>query len=295
MNAALSFTPAHVTIEPRNIHFDGARFTEVPHSDVPPSEVRHALSQDWAEGSPFITAIYNALSMTFPVGEKFFIENVRHYADRIADRKLQQEIGAFCAQEGFHRREHQAYNETMCHLRGYDHDCLEAPLRNHMDFISTRVSRRRLLAATVACEHITAIFARQVLTRPHWTANMPSAMRELWLWHALEETEHKAVAFDVYRAIGGDEKVRRRALVITSVHLVTTVLRAAFAMLKQDGQFYKWRTWRDCWRFLLGKHSFLRAIRPDWQAYFRTDFHPWQQDDGIDLNSVKAIFASAAQ
>jgi len=275
----VSYTPAHITIEPRNIRF---------------TEVRRALKQDWAEGSAFITAIYNALSMTFPVGEKFFIDNVRHYASRIDDAKLQHEIGAFCAQEGFHRREHQFYNETMCRLRGYDHDQLEAPLRNHMDFISTRVSRRRLLAATVACEHITAIFAREVLTQAHWTANMPQAMRELWLWHALEETEHKAVAFDVYRAIGGDEKTRRRALTITSVHLVTTVLRTAFAMLRQDGQFYKWQTWKDCWRFLLGKRSFLRAIRPDWQAYFRNGFHPWQHDDGIDLSSVKAIFADAA-
>jgi predicted metal-dependent hydrolase len=278
MNAALSLTPAHVTIEPRNIRF---------------TEVRRALSQDWAEGSPFITAVYNALSMTFPVGEKFFIENVRHYAGRITDRKLQKEIGAFCAQEGFHRREHLFYNETMCRLRGYDHDQLEAPLRNHMNFISERVSRRRLLAATVACEHITAIFAREVLIHPHWMANMPPAMRKLWLWHALEETEHKAVAFDVYRAIGGDEKTRRRALVITSVHLVSTVLSTAFRMLKQDGQFYKWRTWKDCWRFLIGRHSFLRAIRPGWQAYFRKGFHPWQQDDGIDLAALKLLYATA--
>jgi predicted metal-dependent hydrolase len=283
MNAG-SLTPAHVTIEPRNL-----RFTEVPRS-----QVRHALAQDWAGGSPFITAIYNALSMTFPLGEQFFIDNVRYYAERIDDHKLRREIGAFCAQEGFHRREHQSYNEVMCRVRGYDHDRLEAPLRNHMEFISARVSRRRLLAATVACEHITAIFAREILTNPEWTANMPPAMRQLWLWHALEETEHKSVAFDVYRAIGGDEKMRRRALIVTSVHLVTTVLRMAFAMLRHDGQLWRWRTWRDCWQFLLGKHSFLRAVRRNWQAYFRAGFHPWQQPDGIDLDRVRAMFAEAA-
>jgi len=279
MNAPLSRTPHDVCIEPRNIQF---------------AAVRDSLSQDWAEGSAFITAIYNALSMTFPIGEKFFIDNVRHYAPRITDAKLQQEIGAFCAQEGFHRREHEFYNRTMCRLRGYDHDALEAPLRNHMAFISTRVSKRRLLAATVACEHITAVFSREILTQSHWTANMPKAMRDLWVWHALEETEHKGVAFDVYLAIGGDEKTRKRALTVTSVHLVTTVLRTAFTMLRHDGQFYKLATWKDCWRFLLGRHSFLRAIRRDWQAYYRPGFHPWQQNDGIDLTDVKAIFAGMA-
>ena len=278
MSTSVSRTPCHVSIEPRNLRFD---------------DVREALTHDWAEGSAFITAIYNALSMTFPVGEKFFIENVRHYAPRISDEKLQREIGAFCAQEGFHRREHQAYNRLMCRVRGYDHDALEAPLRNHMDFISARVSRRRLLAATVACEHITAVFAKEILTQPHWTASMPPAMRDLWVWHALEETEHKSVAFDVYLAIGGDEKTRRRALTITSVHLVTTVLRCAFAMLRCDGQFYKWQTWKDCWRFLLGRRSFLRAIRRDWQAYYRQGFHPWAQDDGIDIEAFKSQFNAA--
>lgn len=278
MNSALSRTPQTVVIEPRNLEFRA---------------LREALARDWAEGSPFITAIYNALSMTFPVGEKFFIDNVRHYASRIDDDKLQQEIGAFCAQEGFHRREHQRYNSLMCRLRGYDHDALEAPLRQHMEFISTRVSRRRLLAATVACEHITAVFAKEILTQPQWTATMPPAMRDLWVWHALEETEHKGVAFDVYRAVGGDEKTRKRALWITSVHLVTTVLRTAFTMLHRDGQLWRWRTWRDCWRFLLGRHSFLRAIRRDWQAYFRDGFHPWAQQDGIDLDALKLQFAAA--
>ncbi len=100
----VSLTPADVEVLPRNREYDIAR----------------SLQRDWFDNHPFKTAWFNAMSITFPLGEKFFIDSVRHFSDQIDDPKLNEEIRGFCGQEGFHRREHQRYNETLCRLRGYD-------------------------------------------------------------------------------------------------------------------------------------------------------------------------------
>jgi len=266
-SAVQSGTPVGVEISPRNREFD----------------IDAALATDWAGGSPFITACYNALSITFPAGEKFFIDSVRHFAGQITDPKLQQEIRGFCGQEGFHRREHQRYNESLCRQRGYDLQRLEGRITRRISWVSQVFSPARQLAATAGLEHITAIFAEQLLGQPKWTAAMPAAMRDLWRWHALEETEHKAVAFDVYKAVGGSEGIRRRALTIGSLHLIAHMLHGAIDMLRHDRQLWKLRTLRDAWTFLLSSNGLLRATWPAYKQYFAADFHPWRHGDNHEL------------
>jgi len=266
-SAVQSRTPMGVAIQPRNREFD----------------IAAALATDWAFDSPFITACYNALSITFPAGEKFFIDSVRHFAGQIADPKLQLEIRGFCGQEGFHRREHQRYNESLCQQRGYDLQRLEGRITSRIDWVTRVFSPLRRLAATAGLEHITAIFAEQLLGNPFWTSHMSSAMRDLWRWHAIEESEHKAVAFDVYKAVGGSEPIRKRALTIGSLHLFTHMLRGAIDMLRHDRQLWKWRTLRDAWFFLLSKQGLLRSVWPSYKEYFEADFHPWNHGDNSEL------------
>ena len=109
-------------------------------SDVPviPRNREHhiadALTRDWYDNHPFKTAWYNSMSITFPLGEKFFIDSVRAFSDQVTDPKLQEEIRGFCGQEGFHRREHDRYNRTLCQLRGYDLQYLEGRLAKKLAF-----------------------------------------------------------------------------------------------------------------------------------------------------------------
>ena len=94
----------------------------------PSFEIEQALATDWHSGSAFKTAFFNAFSMLFPIGEKFFIDSVLYFKDQIDDPRLLSEIKAFQGQESVHRLEHQQYNETLCRLRGYDLDKIEEPL-----------------------------------------------------------------------------------------------------------------------------------------------------------------------
>ncbi|MEJ2602898.1 MAG: metal-dependent hydrolase [Gammaproteobacteria bacterium] len=242
-------------------------------------DLRESLATDWHGGSPFRTAWFNAMSMLFPLGEKFFIDTVRAYADRIEDETLRADVRAFQGQESIHRREHQRYNEALCEARGYDLEEFEGPVRRRIAWAKDHFNPRRLLAGTVANEHLTAIMAHDLLSHDDALAGADPAIAELWRWHAVEETEHKAVAFDVHRLVGGTTKERRHALVMSSFFFMKDTLRITRSMLKQDGQLWRWRTWWDGFQFLIGRPGTLRRIVPAWLSFLRQDFHPWQHDN----------------
>ena len=61
----------------------------------PEFELAEALAGDWHGGSAFRTAYFNAMSLLFPLGEKFFIDSVRHYRNEIDDPRLVDEITSF--------------------------------------------------------------------------------------------------------------------------------------------------------------------------------------------------------
>ena len=259
----LSRTPVDVPITPRNREYEIAR----------------SLGRDWFDNHPFKTAWFNAMSITFPLGEKFFIDSVRHFSDEIQDPKLTGDIRAFCGQEGFHRREHERYNQTLCQLRGYDLGYLEGRLQKNIALGKKYMSPLQQLAATAAFEHITAIMAESALSEDNPMVNAVDAtMQELWDWHAAEEMEHKSVAFDVYRAVGGTEKMRKGAMRRATFFLLMDVMVGLTHMLRRDGKFWSLRLWGQGWKFLFFKGGILRRVWPAYKEYFRDGFHPWQSD-----------------
>lgn len=259
----LSHTPDDVPITPRNNTFD----------------IAACLERDWFDGHAFKTAWFNAMSITFPLGEKFFIDSVRHFADRIDDPKLLGDIRGFCGQEGFHRREHQRYNEVLCEQRGYNLQLMEGRLQRNIDIAYKRLSPLECLAVTAALEHLTAILAEAALSdNDPMIGRAEPPMQALWNWHAAEEMEHKAVAFDVYRAVGGSEKLRRRAMREATLFLLVDILAGVVHMLRRDGKLWRPRLWYQGWKFLFFKGGVLRRVWPAYREYYRDGFHPWQRD-----------------
>jgi uncharacterized protein len=259
----VSLTPTDVPVLPRNREYDIAR----------------SLERDWFDNHPFKTAWFNAMSITFPLGEKFFIDSVRYFAGQIEDPKLNDDIRGFCGQEGFHRREHQRYNQTLCQRRGYDLAALEGRLEANIKRAYKFLSPLERLAATAAFEHITAIMAEAALDDDNPMINSAdSAMLALWQWHAAEEMEHKSVAFDVYRAVGGTEKMRKRGMRQATIFLTLDVLMGLLHMFRRDKHLWNIRLWAEGWKFLFFKGGMLRRVWPAYKQYFRDGFHPWDRD-----------------
>ena len=176
---AREVTPSDLTITPRDRRFGRGSKTD----------------RWWNGGDPVATALYNALSATFPKGEAFFVESVRKFRDD-APPKLAAEIKAFTTQEVMHSREHVAFNKRA-HEAGYD----LTPLENRVDWRLNMVRERppiASLAATMALEHFTAILAHELLRDPRHLGSCDPESAAMWRWHAIEEIEHKGVAYDTW-------------------------------------------------------------------------------------------------
>jgi predicted metal-dependent hydrolase len=244
----------------------------------------------WLNGDPIATAWHNSLSATFPRGEAFFVESVRAFREGVPPQ-LAEEIRSFIAQEINHSREHVAFNRAAVDA-GYD---LSAIDRGVVEWLGQTKHRPAIvnLAATMALEHFTAMMAHVFLSRPEHLAGADPESAAMWRWHAVEEIEHKGVAYDTYRHATRHwsrwKRWKIKALVMLKVtnNFVRNRIRDALALLAQDGLTGPRVTWR-LFAFLLWKPGVLRQILPAWISYFLPGFHPWNHDDraliaGVDL------------
>jgi predicted metal-dependent hydrolase len=232
----------------------------------------------WYRNDPFVTHFFNAVSTTFPEGERFFIRSVRHYADRIDDPTLSESISAFVGQEGQHSKEHDRHVSLLI-AQGYPG---LATFNRNLRVVTgwfNRHAPRLSLALTAAIEHVTAVSAHQILVDPEaWTGDMDPAMQRLWRWHAVEETEHKAVAFDVYQQAVRSVWLRRLAMSDATLGFLAEVfLRHAYLLIK-DRQFRPSVLARG-FIVLFGRNGFIRKLWPQLIEFWDRDFHPWRIDN----------------
>ena len=236
------------------------------------------IARHWCAGDPFRTALFNALSMSFPVGEQFFIDSVRNGFKALPPEqqaRFEAEVKGFIGQEATHRRLHGLYNAHLEKL-GLVNDW-EPRARERLQMMEG-ADVRHWLGITAANEHFTAIFADWMLNNADLLGDQDPRLKTLWLWHSAEESEHKSTAFDLYQALGGSHEWRVKWMRrITTVFLVDT-LRQTLNNLRRDGTLWQWRTWTSGASYLFGRRGLIRQTYRPWREYFRVDFHPAQQD-----------------
>ncbi|MCE9575861.1 MAG: metal-dependent hydrolase [Deltaproteobacteria bacterium] len=235
---------------------------------------------DWYAGDRTLSLFWTALSLLFPEGERFFVESVKHYRDQISDPVLQEQIAGFMAQEAMHGKGHRALN-ALCADQGIGiQPALERQLRGLLIGARRVLSPKSRLAVTCALEHMTALMAEQLLGDPRHHGAIDPSLRGLWLWHALEEAEHKAVAFDVYRAVGGGYARRTAIMLLATAIFVLEVMNVWIRLVRADGARPGVRGWARAVGFLFGKPGLVRRQLPGYLAYFRPGFHPDRRDTG---------------
>jgi uncharacterized protein len=260
-----------------------------PHSKLPVRQLHVDLSQGfarhWFGGDAFRSAYYNALSMSFPAGEQLFIDSVKNALAVLPDTPEHAALRAQCidfsAQEATHRHVHAQYNAVL-ERQGLKNR-IESRIWARFKRVENLITPRHHLAVTAAYEHYTAVLAHITLARPEMMASAAPEMQNLWRWHALEETEHKAVAFDLYYAIGGNHRWRVRWFLFASFQFFFDALRQTTNNLWHDGTLFHPRTWASAAQFFFGRPS--RGGGWTWLTvgpllrYLRKDFHPWQDDN----------------
>ena len=215
-----------------------------------------------------------AFSAVFPDGEDFFVRTVRHYRDRITDPELRRQVAGFIGQESTHGREHRAFNDHLARL-GYPTRRIERIVRTTLRAHERVLSAEANLAVTVALEHFTATIAEFVLTDEEFRAAAGHpAVVDLLVWHALEESEHKAVAYDVFQHVCGDERIRVRAMRRVTVTFIASVLfRTVLSLLRDPAAYNPARLGRSI--FALRHSPYLSGqVVARIRAYFAPGFHP---------------------
>ena len=239
---------------PRKLDVD---FTTVP---------RH-----WCAENAVATAISNGINILFPHGERFFVRSVKHYLDQIEDPHLREQVRAFFKQEGHHASAHDDFNAIM-REQGFSIDAFLERYRRITNWLESKMPAKLNLAGTAAAEHYTAILAEGSFTRGVLD-NVHPAMKQLLAWHAAEEIEHKAVAYDVLQTVDDSYALRIAGLIYATATL---------------SMFWAWGTAMLVRQEKLGLRGILRELRKLRQddpiirrvfiagikQYIRRDFHP---------------------
>jgi predicted metal-dependent hydrolase len=239
------------------------------------------IAARWNGGDAFRSAFFSALSMSFPVGEQYFMDSVRNGLKTLPEperQKFAQEVQGFVGQEATHRRIHSLFNGHLAKL-GFKNDIERRALKRlkanaHRDV-------RIHVAATAATEHFTAIFADWMLHHPEALDGAEPRLKTLWLWHSAEESEHRNTAFDIYQAISGNHAWRLRIFRYITVIFLTDVLRQTIQNLWHDDSLFKWSTWQSGFKLLMAKDGMFRGNYGLWRDYLAPDFHPSQHDASI--------------
>ena len=232
----------------------------------------------WFAGDPFLTRMFDALSLTFPDGERYFIQSVRLFRDQIQDPDLKQRVADFIRQEAQHGIAHDKMNQVMKD-QGMPVDQFIQRLNKVFKFELKYRSPQYNIAMTAAAEHLTALMAETFYGEKETLQDAHPYVRALFAWHAIEEMEHRDVAFDVMQQVGNvPEVTRKMALVLTTGLMFGFTLYRANVMLKCDGfnrtQRIKMNVRGLQWLF--GKQGKLRKMQSQYRDWFKLDFHPSQ-------------------
>ena len=239
-------------------------------------DLESPMAPRWNGADAFRTAFFNALSMSFPAGEQFFIDAGRAGVKRLPPEeqaRWRSELQGFIGQEATHRRIHALFNAHLAR---------QGLVNTWEGRIVARQRRldgadpRHAVAITAATEHFTAIFAEHLLAHEAVLEGAPERLRILWLWHSAEESEHRCTVFDLYGALGGNLAWRRRWMLLVTIFFAVDLARQTLRNLWNDRALFSLAAWRSAAGFLFGRQGLVRGTWSPWRAYFSPGFHPSQ-------------------
>ena len=255
--------PEGVSLQPRRFVFDDL----------------DAVPQYWFAGNPLLTHFENAFSIMIPPGERFFVRSVRNYADRLPEQEARELLEAFATQEELHSAAHEEMNASFARF-GVAVEREAARAEALFERVTRILPPWAQLGVTAFSEHLTAVGAHFMFSDPDFEEWLDPQMLDLWRWHAAEELEHKAVAFDLFERFAGGY-VRRVVSALLTAGLLLGPNIGIFRRLVRDDPHEPTRAERR-----QARKVHLKLAGPQLRMigqYFRPGFHPWQLDDTAHL------------
>lgn len=225
---------------------------------------------NWNNDGVVASHFFNALSLFFPAGEKFFIHSVKCCSGNIKASALVAEVRKFVSQEASHSNVHRLYVAAMVQ-QGYKVEQLDIRMFS-CPLASVKPHWR--LSMTVAMEHFTASLSRSLLEYEAVDGNPD--LKKLWHWHACEELEHQSVAFDVYQeAVGTGVRaylLRVAGAIRVSWNFLPRLIRNFASLIEQDTALPKSMCYLKALGYVWGSPGVVRHLIPDFFSYLRPSY-----------------------
>jgi predicted metal-dependent hydrolase len=236
------------------------------------------IGRHWFGNDPFKSRFFDSVSLLFPDGERYFIESVRGFRERIEDPKLQEDVKHFIQQEAQHSIAHSKMNDVL-ESHGLPVTQITAEANEIFLWMTRNFSPRFNLALTAAFEHLTALMAESFFGDKKDFAVADPYVRALLAWHAIEEMEHRDVAFDVMKTVGDvPELMRKMALPVAVLHMFGIGLIRTNELLRYDGYSRRERAqmFMQGLPWFMGAKGLLPKMNRQFMSWFKRDFHPSQ-------------------
>ncbi len=237
----------------------------------------HSIPKHWLAGSPTQSHFFNAINLFIVAFEEFMVRVMRNHLPLLKDKDFERQVRGFMGQEATHSFVHQKYltnlREQEYQIDGY----LRTSERVFQEGFEKRLGSRISLAMIAGFEHLTALLAELMLSS-RMVRDAEPFMAELWEWHAAEEIEHKAMAFELLRRMSPSYLLRSLGVLLGALVVVGFVSAGMVMLLRQDQELWRWRTVKDLKGLFFGPSRMaLRALALFFQ-YFRPGFHPDQRN-----------------
>ncbi len=273
--AVPAISGSKLNIEPRRVGFE--------YSDL--------TSPFYYAGNSCVSALWVAMSASFPLGEAEFIKSTCFYESQINDEKLLNDVRMFSQQEAHHSLQHKQINRLFAEL-GYPIADLESVFKKKLKKRADCWSPERRLAHTVVVEHVTAVMAHFALTQEQSMSGFPASIKALFQWHAIEEIEHKSVTFDVYQHCVGDRALlMRQYYYFVFFEFPFQMTMASRFLIKRQGHKVTWAERKVLWNYLFGKGGLVSSVKSLYWMFRKPGFHPWDHDDSALVEQWKTKLA----
>ena len=234
----------------------------------------------WSRSSPDFSMFINALGLHVPYFERYLIKAMRMARERISDEALRRDVGAIIGQEAHHAKNFVAFNKVMSRRYPKVAD-LDRHARESFSRWAKQDDERTLVGFTAGYETFTFLAGLIVLdSYEQWMKHSDPVMKAIWVWHQVEEVEHGAVAFDVYKYLYEEHEAFRKWMVLkAAIHIAWETSKAFVHMANVE------YGWRRPLRYLaslgfLGKTlgRFMLKALPVFKANYHPKRHPLVTD-----------------
>lgn len=282
-------------------YFEGRPFNAKIQSKIIP--IRHMkFNFDYQKIDPkfylnaeLASAYFASLSIFLTYGEDLVIDTARYHRDFIEDPVLKQRVTSLIGQEALHSKLHEELNDEF----------LKADLPVKLfrtwagwvfDYGFNRLPQPMKLSLMAGIEHFTAVLAEYMMNHEHiFFQSQDEKQRAIWMWHMLEESEHKDIAYDVFQKLSHNYALRIAGFfpALITILVLISIASLIVPFYRKPSNLISPNYYKDMFRsfgLIFGfKDGVYGSSIKHIFDYLRPDFHPNDHDTSEFLEYYKKI------